>query len=369
MVSEEHYRAIVDAIYESALDAALWRRVVDRLTAGFQAIGASMYTPVAAMIGLEPVWATDADPEFVAAYASKYAQSDILAVQLMRRIPETSFVYSLDEMLSREVLTAWDAYRALLKPRGVEQCVGLVVSGEDHRMSQLMVYLPDLPRESLDAMKRTMLRLERHFSQAMRVHWHLSAARHETSIARHTLDLFQTGVAWLSAKGEVLYRNAEMDRLLVLRDGLLLDSGALRASKRVENRLIEEAVAAAERGEERSFAVQRRSAAEPFRLRVVPLPTQASALRLPNAAAIAFVSEARAPSTASIESFADLYRLSPAERRILEPIAAGADLREAAEKVGVGYETARSHFKSILAKSSVSRHADLIRIIATMPSG
>src|SRR3569833_1093178 len=73
MLSEDTYRALVDAIYEAALDPTAWRQVVDRLTAGFQAIGASMFTPVAIKLGLEPVWAADADPEFVAAYASKYA--------------------------------------------------------------------------------------------------------------------------------------------------------------------------------------------------------------------------------------------------------------------------------------------------------
>jgi DNA-binding CsgD family transcriptional regulator len=368
MLSEEKYRDVVDAIYEAALDPTLWRRVVDRLTAGFQAIGASMYTPVAALMRLEPVWATDADPEFVAQYASNYAQTDILAEALMRRIPETSFIYSLYELVSHEAMAAWDGYRDLLKPRGVEQCVGLVVNGEDHRMGQLMVYLPELPHQELEDIKRTMSRFERHFAQAMRLHWHLSAARDEATRTQHTLDLFQTGVAWLSESGKVLYRNAEMDRLLALEDGLALTSGNLQASTRAETELIQEGVQAAQRGEERSFAVGRRSDAAAFRLRAVPLPMQASALRLPDAVAIAFVSEARAPSAASAEAFALLYGLSPAERRILEPVAAGASLRDAAEKAGIGYETARSHFKSILAKSNVNRHADLIRLLATIPA-
>jgi DNA-binding CsgD family transcriptional regulator len=213
-----------------------------------------------------------------------------------------------------------------------------------------------------------MSRLERHFAQAMRVHWHLSAARHEATTAQHTLDLFRTGVAWLSPKGEVLYRNAEMDRLLALEDGLGVEAGSLRAGKRVETALIQEAVASAERGTERSFDIDRPSGAESFRVRVVPLPLQASALRLPNAAAIVFVSEARAPSEVSTEAFAKLYGLSRAEKRILEPVAAGVSLQEAAKQTGISYETGRSHFKSILAKSKVSRHADLIRLIATIPA-
>jgi DNA-binding CsgD family transcriptional regulator len=367
-LSEESYRAIVDAIYEAALAPALWLQVVERLTEALGAIGGTVYTPAAVKIGLEPVWATNADPEFIAAYASRYAHTDIISEAVMRRIPKTSFVYSVLDLISREKFTSWDAYVDLLKPRGVEQGIGLVVCGDDHRLTQLVMLFPELSREAVQEIQRVMERFEGHFAQAMRVHWHLSAARQEMAGARYTLDQFQTGVAWLSATGEVLYRNAEMDRLLASRDGLSLAAGKLRASNRAETEMIQEAVGAAQRGEERSFAITRHSDEDPYRLRVVPLPLQASALRLPNAAAIAFVSDTRAPSAAIIEAFAGLHGLSPAERRLLEPIAGGADLRAAAETTGVGYETARSHFKSIMAKSKVNRHADLIRLLATTPA-
>jgi DNA-binding CsgD family transcriptional regulator len=369
MLSEEKYQNIVDAIYQAALDPTVWRQVVDQMTAGFQAIGASMFTPVAALIGLEPVWATDADPEFVAQYASKYARTDVLAKALMRRIPDSSFIYARDELVGLEAWRSWEGYRDLLKPRGVEQFIGLVVSGEDHRMSQLMVYLPESPQERLDEIKRTMSRLERHFAQAMRVHWHLSTARQEAADARYTLDQFQTGVAWLSEKGEVLYRNAELDRLLALRDGIASDNGMLRAGTRAQAEMIQAAVAAAQRGEERSFAIDRRSEAEPFRVRVLPLPLQASALRLPNAAAIAFISKASVPSATTIDAFAKLYGLSAAERRILGSIAAGKRPEDAATEAGIGYETGRTHLKSIMAKCNVSRQADLVRLVATTATG
>lgn len=60
--------------------------------------------------------------------------------------------------------------------------------------------------------------------------------------------------------------------------------------------------------------------------------------------------------------FADLYNLTTAERRLAALILDGLPLRDAAARLGVTRNTARSHMKHIYAKTDTGRQVDLIQL-------
>ncbi len=226
MLSEEGFDSIVDAIYEAALDPKQWAAVVDITTRAFDAVGASIFTPFVEKFGLEPLWSTNADPEFIANYASKWGQTDPLLPHLLRRIPSPAFVYRWDDLISRQEYEAWDGYADILRQH-VRQGVGLMVNTDGHRAGQLMVYTWEIEGPRVEELKRGLKRLERHFQRALQVHWHLTEARRTAAMATLTLDMFRTGAAWLSATGELLYTNSEMDAVIAKRDGIYATNGVL----------------------------------------------------------------------------------------------------------------------------------------------
>ncbi len=99
----------------------------------------------------------------------------------------------------------------------------------------------------------------------------------------------------------------------------------------------------------------------------MPLPVNANALRLPKAAAIAFVSEATTPSAASIKAASRIYHLTRTEARVMEQLVSGLSPEQVADLLGSSLNTVRTQVKAILAKAGVSRQADLIRLVATLP--
>jgi DNA-binding CsgD family transcriptional regulator len=365
MLTEAQYDEIIEAIYESALDPLHWRAVVDLATKAFDVIGTSIYTPFASTAGLEPIWSTDADPEFISEYASKYADSDIVAPIIWRRMPSPTFTYCWEDVL--ESKQEYAVYQDLLKPRGIEQAIGLVVGAEDHRASQLMIYCPDWNAGQINAAKEDFMRLGRHFSRAMRVHWHLSVAKQAADATRLTLNMFQTGVMWLSTSCEVLYTNREMDRILELTDGLRLHAGKLALDDVTLQRRVIDAIANAADRHESAFLIDRPSQESSFRLTIMPLPIEASALRLPNAMAIAFVSTAPTPASGNVEVARQMYQLTPAETRVLGHLLAGQDANATAGILGSSVLTVRTQIRAILEKCQVSRQAELIRLIASLP--
>lgn len=84
--------------------------------------------------------------------------------------------------------------------------------------------------------------------------------------------------------------------------------------------------------------------------------------------AVALISHPdRAPET-SEERLRHLYGLSYAEARLTSLLATGHRLDEAAEILGVAYETVRKHLKQVFQKTGVDRQAELVRLVVTGPA-
>jgi DNA-binding CsgD family transcriptional regulator/PAS domain-containing protein len=73
------------------------------------------------------------------------------------------------------------------------------------------------------------------------------------------------------------------------------------------------------------------------------------------------------PSAA--EAFAQLYRLTGSELRVLLAMAPGISVKEAAEMLGIGENTAKTHLQHIYSKTGTSKQTELIRLFmsATPP--
>lgn len=68
------------------------------------------------------------------------------------------------------------------------------------------------------------------------------------------------------------------------------------------------------------------------------------------------------------EAFGKLYKLTPAELRVALALAPGLTPEAAAETLGLGLPTVRTHLQRIFAKTGTNRHGDFVRLmLATMP--
>jgi DNA-binding CsgD family transcriptional regulator len=359
--------ALVGEIYEAAIAPERWDKVVWLAYDMLDAKGVSVATPFLHTGETVPLWATTADPDFIAEYATNYADKDFVAAELMRRLPAEDMIFSLDDLAPREIYEAEPFYRDLLVPRGARRYVGLTTGAADHRVCCFGIFGGDWGDAHHEVVKAVMRRLQPHFVRAMRIHWHLGRARQSEATAKQTLDMFQSGVAWIAADSTLLYANRELTRLVALKDGLELAGEKLRTADSRTTRQLAQAIKQAEDGEEASVLIERPSGAPPFHMSLVPVPVQAAAFRVPQAAAIALVSDATVSATQAVRAFAQLYGLSPAETAVTEELLAGRDAKAIAGKLGTALSTVRAQIKAVLAKSGQSRQADVILAIMSMP--
>ena len=68
----------------------------------------------------------------------------------------------------------------------------------------------------------------------------------------------------------------------------------------------------------------------------------------------------------SIEILRDVLGLTPGEAKVARELFDDCNLTETASRVGISYETARTHMARVLAKAGVERQAALIKLMASM---
>lgn len=84
-------------------------------------------------------------------------------------------------------------------------------------------------------------------------------------------------------------------------------------------------------------------------------------------AAIVVVGDPTCTTTVDAEVFGEHFGLTPAESRVAACLAVGETARQAAETLGIGVETVRTHVKSILRKMGTNRQVDAVRMLVTGP--
>jgi len=65
----------------------------------------------------------------------------------------------------------------------------------------------------------------------------------------------------------------------------------------------------------------------------------------------------------------DLYRLTPREAALAAAVGAGVSLDDAADRLGMRYETARTHLRRIFDKTSTRRQSELVVLLSGLPRG
>jgi DNA-binding CsgD family transcriptional regulator len=171
------------------------------------------------------------------------------------------------------------------------------------------------------------------------------------------LDEIDYGMVLLSGEAEVLHANHAARADLDERHPLQLFGQRLRARRAHDGAKLHDALAgAAQRGLRRLLALGQDD--ERVNVAVIPLGNQAT---------LAMLGKRQLSQRLSVQGFARLHALTPAETRVLESLCEGLDPREIAELNEVGMATVRTQIGSIRAKTGAENIRALVRQVAVLP--
>ncbi|WOK37428.1 LuxR family transcriptional regulator [Sphingomonas sp. C3-2] len=356
----EAFSAVLSALYGGLLGAAPWEDFLRGLVAWVDGTYATLILTAPNTGKPGTIVTPDAPPETTEDYAESFFATDPF-----RGLPEGK-VQSFSEFVRGEPSEIW---RDFLEATGGEQILGVDLRFDSGFEARLRVTQdrsrPDFGPEH----KQAVQALVPHLRHAISLFERLQSSGAEHGVYHGVVEQLGLGAIILDHDGKLVRANAVAERLIAEQDGLGLASGRLRITARAEQQLVDRMLREL-RGAEtpetlplQRFRIERPSGRRDLSAVAKPI-TAPAFLRSGKGAALAlFISDPGQGASPDPEAIRDLFQLTRMEALLAAALAGGASLVDAADKLGIAHNTARSHLRSIFAKTGARRQSQLVHLL------
>lgn len=357
----------IDCGYQAALDPDVWPRAIRRLADLLGSSGALMLV-IDKSTGLAP---QSTCAGFAQENVDDFCNHYITLCPRFRHYQDHpgqrifyDYLHSAETDMNRSPFYDW-----LQRAGGVRYYIGGPVHDGERYLTVATVQRSraegHVQRRDIELYATVLPHLER----AVQLGQRLGQLDLQMLAAQEALDRLDHGALVLDEHGRVLVLNRGAEALLRAGDGLCLRQGRLHARREAEDRQFQALLRGAATAAPGilpggSLRLSRQDGARPYALLVTPLPGHGR-LQLPGRGTVAvFIADPGTGPEAAWEGLVQQYGLTRREAELAGAIAAGASLKDSAQRLGIGYETARTHLRRALAKTGTRRQAELVALIA-----
>ena len=197
------------------------------------------------------------------------------------------------------------------------------------------------------------------------------------------VERLRIGVVVLDALGCVLGCNAAARAILASGTAVLEHEGTLEPAQPSDlealRRLLDGACRSGRPADARGLALGRGDGQRPLELLAVPLDRHEAGAAAPAAGArpgdrggtpaalLLLYDPDLCRRHGGDRQLRDLYRLTPAEARVVSALLDGLNVDEAAARLGLSRHTVRTHLKHVLGKTGARSQSELVRMILSGP--
>jgi DNA-binding CsgD family transcriptional regulator/PAS domain-containing protein len=366
-ISAEELSDTIGAIYDCALDPQLWPETCRKIADLCESTGGGICVHDMRHVQNDQLFVFGYQPEFLEKLGSQYAQSPMAAADIVASIGDVNVLST-----ERQQLLESRFYSEVLEPFGLIDMIWFPALRTGGRMASMHASRKDkapyYQRLEIGLFKL----LSPHVSRALTISDALDIRTLRSEMLEKTLDALAAGVFLTARDGRVVYMNEAAERqvktgtaIRILNNRLdPVDPGARAALSNA----IDRSAADDDGGNagERSLAITGENGAGYI---ATLLPVQRGQRRdivAPFAASVAiFMQDPHEAPLMPGEAFARLHKLTGGELRVLLALAQGLGAKEAADMLGIGEPTVRSHLQHMFAKTHTLRQADLLRLLQT----
>lgn len=365
----DHALDLAGNIYDAALDPALWRDVLARVSAfvGGPASAMVSHDILKGQNRFHFIWGDN--PAYTRSYAETYARMNPLVRPLMALRPGD--VWTASDFMPTAEFHATQFYQEWVRPQGYEDMVGAMIERTGSVVTTLSTTMDEARSPVTPEAKRRMGLLVPHVRRAVAIGNVLEMKRVEAEALGDTLDALGSAVFLLRRDGSVVRMNAAArsvlasGRLFRFRDSVL--DTLCDAVRRDFHRTLSAAVDGYRTIGGRAPAVPLLDATgQRFIAHFLPLDSgrRYTASTTTGAAAAVFVHRAELATVLPVSVIARQFALSKAEQRVLvASIQIGAPA-EVAPVLGLSEATVRTHLRRLYEKTGTGRQADLVKLVA-----
>jgi len=356
---------LASLVHDAALDGEAWPGALSAIAEACGAVGAAYLVYDKRAERIDRISLAGASVGLESAYIAHFAPLDPFRPILSAAKTDGEWVW-LSECLPDVVGRGDPWYDDFLGRARIGNVLGTRVLDSPTHVAVVGIHRETghAPRIDLDA--AALHALTGTLCRAAALEQDLRALGQERSIGLLALDGIPAGVIVIDGDGRVRWLNRAAEDLLQQDDGLMSRDGRLQAARPAESAKLARLIAGAVGGAKSpasagGMLVARRRGRPWLSLSVTPLGPRTSGLDEPLALILVSDPAARVLSEAAL---AELFGLSPAERRLAAALMSGQTLTQCAVGFGVEISTVRTQLRAILEKVGVSRQTDLLRVLA-----
>jgi DNA-binding CsgD family transcriptional regulator len=356
--------SIVEDIYDAAFDPALWNQTLTRIVefagghaAGFVSKDASGEVRVQSSVGISP--------HFLQTYLDGYGRFDPTHEIRLFNVGE---LHTIEDWLPVEEFRKGQFYQDWARPQRMESISSVLLDKTADGFS----YFGMAKSEPVDdELRRKLTAIFPHMLRSTLTNQVLHRNAAVASPIIHILDELKAAVFLLDGNGNITHTNESGQGILARKDFLRSERGQLVAADPRLDRILRDAATASILGD---GAAKSESIALPFvahggeRFVGHFLPLTSGRRRNTGVAyeatAVLFVSKASLDSSAASDIIKNIFKLTPAEARVLLRVVELGGVSETARNLDVAESTVKTHLGRIFTKTDTKRQADLVKLIA-----
>lgn len=372
MQNSDRLLAAIESIYIAATNPSHWPSTLQVVADCFDDVGAILiYGRDDGSFG---VIDSPSLNDVTAEYAQHWSERDIRA----NRARERGYFFKRDVITDRDLLAPEEIetdpfYADFLKRHGLKYFAAATVSPDPHIEVALSVQRAFGKAEYSEEELKMLERLAPHVETSLRLSIHLMDSRAVNANMGAAMARIGIGVFALDSMGRVVSSNAASQALLgdglnVVQERLVLANPSASGEAIAAIRQALDGNPEALGRETKPVLVYREPPKRPLVLYVLPIPVseQSSDRFLTRARAIVLLMNPAVSGIADPSLVRDVLGITLGEARIASLIGSGLSPKEAAEKLGIAEETARSVLKRVFSKVGVSRQSELAVLISRL---
>jgi len=366
-VSLDDYDRLLGALYQGALESPPWQAALqllrDRLQAGHVTLMLRPPSPESTGVMINTGSVTQ---QGVESYETHF-----FALDPFVRLSENQVV-TAEELIGKQWLQS-TVYQEYLKPLDVRHLLGADIYTKDGIECRLRITRSHDAAPFSEADKALVRRLLPHLKRSIQIHAQLDFLECERALFAGAVNRLLLGMVSFDQNGVIVETNPEARRILGEKDGIWLAGNNLCLDNSQESRdlqrLLRQALSETTHSEAGPGMVEAMAVTRPsgraklgVLIKAVPMGQFSESKQRP--AAVVFLrdpeSNAAQPSQELVRR---LFGLTRMEAQLALLLAEGLTLDEAAEKMNVRRNTARTHLRSIFCKTGVTRQTMLVRLL------
>ncbi len=374
MSDHERTLAVIGSFYDAALDETLWPVALKQLTELTRSQAASFWVLDGSESPRLPTFiCINFDPAAIREYLDQTASIDP-TVQYLVAHPHQSIVHDglVISERDKDKHPYYDWHERLIDTRfrmvGQARLMPAVQSGVAlHRTRKAGRYEPrDIGRFAM---------LHRHLERALAIGFRLGSLGTMQKLTADWLDRNAAAVLFLDRRKRIVFANRRAEQLQSEADGIRVRAGEIALQRKQDDDHLQFLIAQAlsstvsPSSSDSAMRVRRPSGKRPYAILVGPVYGSYPALSSVRPAVCLVITDPEHQPLPPGDRLQALFGLTPAETRLASLLAAGEDLRQAADRLRITYGTARARLAQIFQKTETRRQGELIRLLLATLSG